>query len=75
MIKKPRGVRGESRASLLVSAVPWGGVGRRIYMGAPWGNLVPSPVVLEVSPLLSREAKPSMNSIKFVGVVLGFFWV
>ena len=44
-------------------------------MGAPWGNLVPSPVVLEVSPLLSREAKPLMNSIMFVGVVLVFFWV
>ena len=30
-------------------------------MGAAWRNLVRSPVVLEVPPLLSSEAKPFMK--------------
>ena len=69
------GVRDWSWTSLFISIVPWGGVGGRADVVAARHNLVQGVLVLEVPPLLSSEAKPFMNSIKFERVILVFFWV
>ena len=60
---------------LIVCACPWRRVSRWVDVDASGSSLVLSPIILEISPLLSRTAISFVNSIGSKRVVVGFFWV